>query len=111
MEIKTKKLRRCDVVVVKGRVDASTVGQLSEALDSLKKAGRYKIVLNLRDVTYMSSAGLGELINTQNTCKKAMRGELKLAEVPQRIQEALELAGLTPLFKFYDDETSAVGSF
>ena len=111
MEIQTKALRRCDVVVAKGRIDAETVKILSETLAAIKDAGRYKIVLNMRDVTYISSAGLGELIETQNACKQLKRGELVLAEVPQRIKEALDLAGLTQLFKIFNDETEAAGSF
>ncbi len=111
MEIQSKQLRRCDLIVVKGRIDAGTVGQLAEALTAVQTDGRHKIVLNLKDVTYISSAGLGELIVTQNACKKSMRGELVLANVPPRLQEALDLAGLTPLFKIFSDETEAVGSF
>ena len=111
MDVQTKTLRRCDVVVVKGRIDSDTVKILTETFADLKANGRYKIVLNLKDVTYISSAGLGELIETQNNCKKLGSGELMLAEVPQRIKEALNLAGLTPLFKIFDEETEAVGSF
>ena len=111
MEVSTKKLRRCDLVVVKGRIDSDTVEKLSQALEAIKKAGRFKIVLSMRDVTYMSSSGLSELIDTQNTCKRWNRGELVLAEVPARIKEVLDLAGLTPLFAVYDHETDAVGSF
>jgi anti-anti-sigma regulatory factor len=51
------------------------------------------------------------LIDTQSTCKKLNRGELVLAEVPPRIKEVLDLAGLTPLFKIFETETEAVGSF
>ncbi len=111
MEVTTKKMRRCDLVVAKGRIDAATVTTLAEALNEIKKVGRYKIVLNIKDVTYISSAGLSELIDTQNTCKHLKRGELVLAEVPERIKETLELAGLTPLFKIFDNELEAVGSF
>jgi anti-sigma B factor antagonist len=99
------------LVVAKGRIDSSTVKILREALTAIKEDGRYKIVLNMRDVTYISSAGLGELIDTQNSCKHLLRGELVLAEVPERIQEALDLAGLTALFKIFDTEIEAVGSF
>jgi anti-sigma B factor antagonist len=111
MEVESKRLRRCDLVVAKGRIDSSTVKILREALTAIKEDGRYKIVLNMRDVTYISSAGLGELIDTQNSCKHLLRGELVLAEVPERIQEALDLAGLTALFKIFDTEIEAVGSF
>lgn len=111
MEVTTKRLRRCDLVIAKGRIDSSTVKELTQALDSIKEAGRYKIVFNMKDVTYISSIGLGALIDTQKTCKHLMRGELVLAEVPERIKEALELAGLTPLFKVFATETEAVGNF
>ena len=111
MEVTTKELRRCDVVAVTGRVDSSTVKILTQALASITEAGRYKIVLNMKDVTFISSIGLGELVSTQKTCKHLKRGELVLAEVPQRIDEALDLAGLIPLFKIFDSEVDAVGSF
>jgi anti-sigma B factor antagonist len=62
-------------------------------------------------VTYVSSAGLRVLIDTQKTCKALNRGELVLARVPPRIYETLDLAGFVPLFKFFDDTTAAVGSF
>jgi anti-sigma B factor antagonist len=111
MEVITKELRRCDLVVVKGRIDTATVKTLSDALAEIKNAGRYKIVLNMKDVTYISSAGLSELIDTQNSCRHLKRGELILAEVPSRIREVFNLAGLTPLFTMYDTESEAVGSF
>ncbi len=111
MEITTKKLRRCDLVTVKGRIDSSTVEDLTKALATIKEAGRYKIVLSMKDVAFISSIGLSELIDTQKTCKRLNRGELILAEVPPRIREALDLAGLTPLFNIFDNETEAVGSF
>lgn len=111
MEVMTKRLRRCDLVTAKGRIDSSTVKSLADTLNSIKEDGRYKIVFNMRDVTFISSIGLSELIDTQKTCRHLKRGELILAEVPERIKEALQLAGLSPLFKMYDTETEAIGHF
>lgn len=111
MEVTTKQLRRCDLVVAKGRIDTATVKTLAEAFDKIKKAGRYRIVLNMKEVTYISSAGLSELIDTQNTCRHLKRGELVLADVPPRIREVFNLAGLTPLFSMFESESEAVGSF
>ncbi len=69
------------------------------------------VVLHKIDVTFISSAGLGELVDTQKTCKHLKRGELVLAEVPSQIEEVLDMAGLKPLFKIFDSAVDAVGSF
>ncbi len=111
MEVTTKELRRCDLVSAEGRIDSATAKILAQTLASIKEAGRYKIVLNMKNVTFISSAGLGELISTQKTCKHLKRGELVLAEVPSQIEGVLDLAGLKPLFKIFDSEVEAVGSF
>jgi anti-sigma B factor antagonist len=60
---------------------------------------------------YMSSAGFRALLSSQRVCKRYNRGEIVLAVVPERVQEALELAGFTELFKTYGDTVEAVGSF
>ena len=111
MEVTTNEYKHCDLVAVSGRVDSATANQLGEALDAITNNGRHKIVLDLNDVEYMSSAGLRVLISAQKTCKRYNRGEVVLARVPERIYEALDLAGFVPLYKFYDNVLDAVGSF
>ena len=111
MEVTTTQYKRCDLVKVKGRVDSFTAPKLAEALLALTKEGRYNIALSIGEVEYVSSAGLRVMIDVQKTCKHMGRGEVVLAAVPKRIYDTLELAGFVPLFKFYDDETKAVGSF
>ena len=111
MEVTTTQYKRCDLISVKGRVDSFTAPQLSDAIESLTNAGRYKLTLDMSGVEFMSSAGLRVLINTQKTCKRFNRGEIVLACVPQRIFEALDLAGFVPLFRFFDNITAAVASF
>ena len=111
MEITTKNFKNCDLVTVVGRVDSSTAPQLAEALEGVTGSGRYKIVLDMSGLEYMSSAGFRALLSSQRVCKRYNRGEIVLAVLPQRIQEALELAGFTELFKTYKDAIEAVGSF
>ncbi len=111
MEITAKQFKNCDMLVVSGRVDSSTAPQLTEALESVTGDGRYKIVLDMSDMEYMSSAGFRALLSSQRVCKRYNRGEIVLAAVPERIQEALELAGFTELFKSYPNPIDAVGSF
>ena len=111
MEVTTIQYKHCDLLKAKGRIDSATASQLSEAVDEITNAGRYKIVFDLSDVEYMSSAGLRVLIGTQKICKRYNRGEIVLALVPERIYDALELAGFVPLFKFFDNVLDAVGNF
>jgi anti-sigma B factor antagonist len=111
MEVTSKEFKNCDMVVVQGRVDSSTASQLAEALENVTGNGRYKIVLDMSGLEYMSSAGFRALLASQRQCKRYNRGEIVLASVPERIQEALELAGFTELFKTYPDPIDAVGSF
>ncbi len=110
MEINTTHYKHSDLVKVTGRVDSFTAPKLGEVMELITEAGRYKIAFDMSELEYMSSAGLRVLISTQKTCKRYNRGEVVLACVPQRIYDALDLAGFVPLFKFYDDVTAAVGN-
>jgi anti-sigma B factor antagonist len=119
MEITTVNYKRCSVVTVKkqdddkpARIDSKTAPELADAFKSLTEGEDvYKIVFDMGDVGFISSAGLRVLIDVQKTCKKWNRGDLVLANVPEVIMESLDLAGFVPLFDFYDDVTAAVGSF
>lgn len=111
METVVKEFKHCNVIEIKGRVDSSTAPQLSHTLEEICDDGRFKLVLDLTGLEYMSSAGFRALLATQRTCKRYNRGEVVLASVPVRIREALELAGFTELFKIYENALAAVGNF
>jgi anti-sigma B factor antagonist len=111
MEVTTTQFKRCDLVKATGRIDSSTAPQLAEAFGAINEVGRFKIVFDMNDVSYISSAGLRVMIDVQKTCKRWNRGEMVLAGVPERIYEALDLAGFVPLFKIFSQVTEAVGSF
>lgn len=111
METVVREFKHCNVIEVKGRVDSATAPQLTKTLEKVTGNGRFKIVLDMSGLEYMSSAGFRALLAAQRNCKRYNRGEVVLAAVPARIREALELAGFTELFKIYDDVLSAVGSF
>jgi len=110
METTTKEFKHCHMVSVRGRVDSATAPEFSKALDAIMKKDVYKIVVDMSDLEYMSSAGFRALLAAQRACKRYNRGEVVLASVPNRINEALELAGFTELFKSYNDPLEAVGS-
>jgi anti-sigma B factor antagonist len=111
MEITSTKIDNCDLVIIKGRIDSYTAPNLSEKLIEITNQNRYNIILDLNDVSFVSSAGLRVFIDIQKKCKKAESGEVVIVNVPQRVYDTLELAGFAPLFKFYGDVDSAVASF
>jgi anti-sigma B factor antagonist len=111
MEITTKQYKHCDVLSVKGKVDSFTAPELTRAIEKLNSDGRFKIVLDLGSLEYMSSAGFRALLMAQRNCKRYNRGEVVLASVPKKIMDALDLTGFTPLFKIFPEITPAVGHF
>jgi anti-sigma B factor antagonist len=111
MEISVQEFKHCDMISVKGRVDSATAPQLAQALEAANEGGKYKLVINMDGLEYMSSAGFRAMLAAQRNCKKYNRGEVVLASVPERIHEALELAGFNELFKTFDDTLTAVGHF
>ena len=111
MEITLEPMESFDLVVLKGRIDSYTAPELSEKLNLITSQGRYKIILDMTDVIFVSSAGLRVFINIQRTCKKMNQGELVMVKAPLRVYETLELAGFAPLFKFYNDVNSAIDTF
>jgi len=111
MEIAHKELKRVDLVSVSGRVDSVTAPELEASLRAINDDGRFRLVLDLAGLEYISSAGLRALVTTLKNCRRYNRGDVRLASVPERISEVLEIAGLDALFKVYPDTAEAVGSF
>ncbi len=111
MEINSTRFKHSDLVKVDGRIDSATAPKLADALNAIIEEGRYKIVIDMSEVDFISSAGLRVLVNSQKTCRRYNRGEIVLTNVPTNIFSALDLAGFTTLFKIFDDNLTAVGSF
>jgi anti-anti-sigma factor len=111
MEVTGKALKRVYYVTVSGRVDAETAPQLDAVLDEAMAQGYFRFVLDLKDVTFISSRGLRSLLRLRKTVRRFNRGDVRLVNVPPNIQETLSLTGLLSLFPTYDDVVEAVGSF
>ncbi len=111
MELRVSSTKNCEIVAVNGRVDSYTAPQLSEALNQVTRNNIYNIILDLSEVTYVSSAGLRVLIDIQKKCKRDNQGDVLLVGIPPRVYETLELTGFTPQFKFFDDVPTAIATF
>jgi anti-sigma B factor antagonist len=84
--------------------------QLKRKIDDLIERSRTKLVLNLANVPYMDSGGLGEIVRSYTTVKRA-GGELKLLNATQRISDLLTITKLVTVFDIFEDEGAAVASF
>jgi anti-sigma B factor antagonist len=99
------------VLDVSGRI---TLGEgnvmLREIVRELAEKGNHHIVLNLGEVVYIDSSGIGELVKTHTTIRNK-GGQLKLANLNKRIHDLLELTRLASVFDIERDEASALKSF
>ena len=111
MNIETKELRRVNVIAVGGRIDSNEAAKLEEVLNATIAAKRFHIVMDMQNLEYISSRGLRALISSLKETRRWNRGDVRLVNVPARIRQVLDVAGLTPLFKIYDNTVDAVGSF
>ena len=102
-----------DVVILdlKGKI---TLGEgdelLKDKVNSLVNQGHKKIILNLADVPYIDSAGLGEIVRTYTTVSR-QGGSLKLLNLTKRITDLLAITKLLTVFETFDAEADAVKSF
>lgn len=116
MEITHRRMNRVDLLAVAGRVDAATAPQLKQQIDALFDEGRYRIVLDLAQLEYISSPGLRVLIEARKRAREwkftdLEGGDIRIANLPPRIKEVFDLTGFTSLFELYNDTVEAVGSF
>ena len=101
-------------VIVLDLLGKMTLGEgdelLKDKINSLVHQGRRKIVLNLEQVPYLDSAGLGEIVRTYTTISR-QGGSLKLLNLTKRITDLLSITKLLTVFETYDNELDAVRSF
>ena len=109
--LNTREVDGVTVVDISGKI---TLGEGSSALRELLRGlvakGQKKILLNLKDVSYIDSAGIGELVSGFTTLTNA-GGTLKLLGLTNRIKDLLQITKLYTVFDVHDDEAHAVRSF
>ena len=109
----TERMVSGDVMVLdmKGKI---TLGEgdemLKDKVNSLVNQGHKKILLNLADVPYLDSAGLGEVVRAYTTVSR-QGGALKLLNLTKRITDLLSITKLLTVFETFDTESEAVRSF
>jgi anti-sigma B factor antagonist len=111
MQIDERTIGDVLILDIKGRI---TLGEgdelLKDKVNSLLNQGLKKIVLNLAEVPYIDSAGLGEIVRTYTTVSR-QGGSLKLLSLTKRITDLLAITKLLTVFETFESENDAVQSF
>jgi anti-sigma B factor antagonist len=111
VKLTTRQVGDVSVIDAVGRI---TLGEGSsifrETLRELIAKGQKKILMNLADVSYIDSSGIGELVSGFTTVTN-QGGQLKLLNLSKRVQDLLQITKLYTVFEVFEDEAAAVRSF
>jgi len=111
MKSNTREVGGVAVVDLNGRI---TLGEgsvvLRDQVRDLLAKGQKKILLNMGEVSYIDSSGIGELVSAFTTVRN-QGGELKLLNLTKKVHDLLQITKLYTVFDIKDDEAAAVGSF
>ncbi len=111
MAISARRLDDVEILDLAGRI---TIGEgtlmLRAKIQNMLDAGETKFLLNLADVDYIDSSGLGELVSSFTTVKN-QGGVLKLLGLTHRVRDLMQITKLLTVFDVYDDEPEALKSF
>jgi anti-sigma B factor antagonist len=111
MKVTTRQVDGITILDLSGRI---TLGegsvQLRDAVRDLLSKGQKQILLNLGDVNYIDSSGIGELVSAFTTVHN-QGGDLKLLNLTKKVHDLLQITKLYTVFDIKDDEASAIASF
>lgn len=111
MKTSSRQVEGITILDLSGRI---TLGEgsvvLREAVKELSAKGQKQILLNLGNVTYIDSSGIGELVGAFTSIRNA-GGDLKLLNLTKKVHDLLQITKLYTVFDVWDDEASAISSF
>jgi len=111
MTATTRKIERVNIVDLSGRI---TIGEgtvvLRDTVRNLLQRNEKNILLNLADVSYIDSSGIGELVSSFTTVGN-QAGKLKLLSLTKKVHDLLSITKLLTVFEVFDDEARAIRSF
>lgn len=110
-QIQTERMQNgVAVVLVKGFLDAYTYENFEKSINDLFEAGTYRIIVDLSELQYISSAGAGVFIGAIGTAQEN-KGNIVILRPTANVREVFELLGLTQIFTFSETREDAVKAF
>lgn len=111
MKVNTRQVDGITILDLSGRI---TLGegsvQLRDTVRDLLAKGQKNILLNLGNINYIDSSGIGELVSAFTTVRN-QGGELKLLNLTKKVHDLLQITKLYTVFDIKDDEASAIAAF
>ena len=111
MKVATRQVDGITILDLSGRI---TLGEgsvtLRDAVHDVLAKGSKKILLNLENISYIDSSGIGELVSGFTSVKNS-GGELKLLNLTKKVHDLLQITKLYTVFDIWDNEASAISSF
>ena len=108
MEIASQELSHAELITIGGRVDSVEAVRFEEALKAANRRGKYRLIIDMSQLEYMSSAGFRALASAQRNSQRHRDGELVLTGVPAAIREGLEMVGFTEHFMIIEPLSAAL---
>ena len=111
LTVKTREVGSVSIIDLNGRITmGENAGVLRTAITSLLSQGKKNVLLNLADVGYVDSAGLGELVGAYTTAAN-QGGSIKLLGMQSKLKDLMTITKLHTVFPAFEDEKSAIASF
>ena len=110
MDISSRAKGEVVILDISGEIDLYNAPEIKDIINKLIEQKRYNVVINLKDVTYIDSSGIGALISSLSNLKK-YQGGLKIINVFASVRKVFELTKLTSFFEIFDSEDEALASF
>ena len=97
------------VLLPAGFINAHTVREFEEAMESVVQGGKYTILLNCRDLGYISSAGLGAIMGLIETVREH-GGDILLSNLQENVFAIFDTLGFTQLYRVFEDQEQALAA-
>lgn len=109
-DVKVEEKNSIKILNLEGYLDAYTALKFEELMGEIVRSGGYKIVVNMKNLSYISSAGFGVFMAFIDEVRKN-DGDIKFCCLPKKIDEIFELLGFKHIFETYKDAETAIKSF
>jgi len=110
MEIEVKNLDHVKIVILTGDLNANTSGEAETKINQLIMGGNRKLIIDLENLNYISSAGLRIFLASNKLIRK-MNGEIRICTLNPTVKEVFEISGFNLIFKLYPDQASSIADF